>query len=460
MYDVSNLERFSELMIPLEERYPILSLWRIQKDGGNSPRLKDHFSPIVRNLRRVKHSVLRCRTPKMGQIVFYASANTPSTLGAILPMIEEFARRGVVPFIVTNKKTEVVNEYGFAADTVDYRRWFARISRPRRKLIKSKSKMLAEKVARIFGCEYDLDFAVNLEVAMSMEESATVYLRNASALVVETDYFPVPKGLVFGASRIGIPVIMVQHGFFGVHQFPMHCDAFLAWGEYFKTEARRYGMKKGIGRIAGCPRWDSIDDMRLMREDEGIASRLGREVDKPLVLLLSTAHAAGSSPEVFHDYFLGVRRLLESELRVAMKLHPSEKGLDVYRRHIPGDILKNMKLVTQDITLYDAIRHSDVIYNVMSTAALEAMLFKKPVLFATNGEGFRFTDFPNYGGGEWCPEGQIVDACKRYGVSGGEREQILRKQEEFLKQAVSYRGCSTARSADIIESIISEGAVK
>lgn len=457
MYDVEKLIRFASLMRPLEEEHPILSLWRIQKDGGRCVSRARGIKSILRRVKNAPYRALRSQSPRNGQVVFYASSNTPSTIGTILPLIVEFCRRGVAPFVLTNRETAILKVNGFRADFADFRHWVARTSRGDRKVLRNESRILAKEVERIFGPEYDDDFVTHLEVAMAMRIAAANFMRGASALVLENDYFPINKGLVLGARDIGIPVVILQHGFFGLHQFPMNCDVFLAWGEFFKNEATRYGMDGSTIRITGCPRWDEIQRFKDREYDERIRKKLGGFDHRPLVLLLSTAHAAACYPTVFSEYFKSVRWLIESGIEVAVKLHPAERDLGAYLRDIPQSVVERMTVVPGSMSLYDAIRHSDVIYNVMSTAAIEAMLFGKPVLFPDGPDRSRLTDFPDHGGGKWCAESQIVEDCTEYGSPGVARDVMLAKQNVFLEVAVANRCCATLKTADAIEKVIEEG---
>jgi hypothetical protein len=451
MLNQASITHYGSLLAKVEAEEPLISLWRTQVPRGRKLRMRDRIRGGLGNLRRHAFSLRALGTPSDGQVVFYAASATTSTLGAILPLMQELCGLSTPPLFLTNPRTQTpVGDFGQMLQ-VDIRIWLARLSSIARERCRRRARYLAEILRKTFEEEYDEGILSALEIAALMEEATAEYLVGAGALVMETDYFPLSKGLALGAKRAGVPVFFVQHGLFGPHQFPMYCDRLLCWGDYFKERAGLFGMADTVPVVGGCPRWDPLETSRHAPKNLDIRRTLGGSSDRPLVLLLSNAHGKASYPDVYDRYFRAVRRLLDAGMVVALKPHPAEKGLAHYRGEIPPELLDRIVVAPKEISLWDVVRHSDVIYHVFSTAALEAMILGVPVLFTAPAQGQQLTEIPESGGGMWCPYDQVVDYCTALGSEGSARVRLLESQGRFLDAAVAYRGNATEKCVGIIQ---------
>ena len=456
MLDSGRIAHYGRLLREEEAERPLLSLWRIQMPGGKRQNAKERAIQTICRVKGHLYSLRRSQQPAPGQLVFYASANTPATLGAIAPLIRMLLENGDSPFFISNPSTQKAMGDLLRDEIADYRVWLARLSYQIRKSARGEALSLARILREPFGEEYDETISQSLEIATLAERAGAIFLQGAGALIMETDYFPVAKGLALGARRVGVPVITVQHGLFGPHQFPMHTEALLCYGDYFRKSAIMYGMRGDIPRVTGCPRWDIIESYRSLERNPSLRAVMGGKRGCPLPLLISDAQGKHFYKGAYPPFFRGVRRLLESGLPVAIRLHPSERGLENYSGEIPEHLLKKLTVLPKEMSLDDAIRHSDVVYNVFSTAAIEALLLDVPVLFSEPESGPKLTDIPDSGGGMWCTEDQVVDLCTRLARDGEARGKLLRSQSRFLAEAVANRGTATERSLDAINEVVAE----
>lgn len=444
-----------------EVKYPLLALWRMRSNGGKRRGFFEKARSTALNLKNWSYAFRNASQPKDGQVIFYASSHTPATLGAIIPMMRKLVERGTFPLMIVNSATADPVRGLMPKGTLDYRWLLASLNTTQRKTAREKAQHLSAILADVFREDYDENFVEVFETAAQMEEAGSTFLRGAGALIMETDFFPVAKGLALGARRANVPVIEVQHGFFGPHQFPMQCDKLLCFGNYFRREAIQYGMGVNIPQATGCPRWDAIETMRRCDRNPDIRARLGGGNRQPVVLLISDAQGKQWHKNLYKRYFESVSRLLESNLSVAVRFHPCENGLSNYVGEISESLLRKLMPVPDDISLWDAIRHADVAYNVISTGSMEALLLDVPVLFTAPEGQHKLTELPDHGGGAWCDEKEIVKLCHSFGSEGQERTEILERQARFLDDAIANRGnateeclnavCrTTAKRADVI----------
>jgi hypothetical protein len=437
---------FAPALAALEEDEPIVSVWR--NSAGKSAR------PPLNCLREVAHLgrdfVLRTKTlerPKRGQIVVLSYSSTPATLGTLLPVMSELHRQGRPVFFVFTSKTAHVLEQNLHSGCASLLQILATVPICERLKLRELARLLAQSVQSVLIDEQDGRAQTWIETGLVARSAAQHWLPSAGALIADADTDPTRKGFFLSAARAGVPSFILQHGTLDLLNFPMHADEFLSWGEFFRKQAVEFGVDDRRAIAVGCPRWDALSTERRDSADPCIRAALGGNADRPLVLLISQAHAVAMHPGYFDAVFDGLTRLLTAGIDIAIKLHPAESGLDAYRRRVPEALFQHVRAVPPEIGLVKALLNADVAYHAFSAAAMDAMLLGVPVLFEKEYNGKRLCDFPDFGGGVWVSPDDIVEHCRALTRDSSERKAVLKKQETFLGFALANRGKAAEATA-------------
>jgi hypothetical protein len=453
LFTEQEVRRLSPLLRDLEREEPVVCAWRYQGGGGSVP----PSWPRLRRLGRIgRDAVLRVKRlprPAVGQVVVLSHATTPATMGTLRPVMMELAGRGRPAFLITTPRTRALLSEGLHRGHADILQIAAAVGLSARRGLRRRVQELAGQLKSILGADRDGQAELWLELGMAVSEGARQWSGGAGVVITDADLEASRKGFVVGASRAGVPSVVLQHGLLGSHQFPVHADRLFCWGAYFRRQAESYGLEAARAVVVGSPRWDALHALRSAPRNPAVRQKLGGSPGKPLVLVISNAHGAPLYPGLYHPHFEGIQRLVEAGLDVVVKLHPAENGLSGYAGVMPEPILNAIHVVPPDLSLHDALRHSDVVYHVFSAAALEAMLLGVPVLFERGTDDApRLCDFPDLGGGEWSTSSSVVERCRILSAPGSERTDLLADQEAFLEQALANRGRALAAVVDLLES--------
>lgn len=159
-----------------------------------------------------------------------------------------------------------------------------------------------------------------------------------------------------------------------------------------------YGVDKTRLNKIGCLRYE--DDYFKSTRNSGVASpaaksaakrRLGLDPEKPLIVWLTAAINAGfaspvADPRNHREAIRGVLSLVTSrpDLQFVIKAHPSYDYYEIYRKLLDHK-LPNLTFPEQ-AALNEIIAASDIclLINYCTTAAIEAMLDRVPVVYLEN----------------------------------------------------------------------------
>jgi glycosyltransferase involved in cell wall biosynthesis len=174
-----------------------------------------------------------------------------------------------------------------------------------------------------------------------------------------------------------IPSFTLQHGLILERDLFCHIPILatqkLVWGKAVGEWYRQYGFPESRVSVIGSPRFDIIVNREWCGKE-----RLCRMLDIDPANKIAV-YATGTDKELIVPI---VREGLETipELFLIMLLHPSESALvDQYQQLVAG--YAHCKVVRfGHVNLYDALSGADFFLTHCSTAALEAMFFKLPVI--------------------------------------------------------------------------------
>lgn len=426
----------------LERVEPLAAAWRTNVGEPRNPVDAGlTLRSAAKALRDRLWSAIPLDRPATGQVIVLTFGATPGSAGTVLPVLKGLAERGTPGFLVTNARTEKYMQLGLHRGHADYRQIALLNSRSIRNACRTRAHEIGAELDRFFPGDQASAWLVD---GLLMREAVRQWIGNAKAVVTDSDHEVLRKGFVLAAEAQGVPAVVLQHGFMGAQLFPLHARSMYCWGSYFRNKALAFGAEPSTLKTVGCPRFDHLPCLRKAPIRAEVYSALGKRTGVPLILLLSNAHGASYYPEFYAEYFKTVERLLLSDCDVIVKLHPAEQGLEAYRGRVSRTALGNIRLLPPAVTLEDAIRHSDIVFQGFSAAALEAMLLGVPVLFQKGDSHMaaRF-DFPDHGGGLWASEQNVVEVCQNVALHHAQRSDLIARQDEFLKSAVANQGNAT-----------------
>lgn len=445
------IEYYQPLLEGLEAEEPLVSAWRrhatVTPVNGGIQKWRIAF----RRFRDRANQFRRVERPGPGQVVVLSYSREESARGTLLPLMTEMKKRGIPSFLVTSRDTRSLAADNLHQGTVDFETLIQNVDRKAARKIQRRARDLSSELKRVLTDGKDNHSEYWLSRGLLVHEAAMRWLRRDVVVVGDSDMEIPRKAAFLAAQGNNIPTGVLQHGLFGSHQFPLHADHLFCWGEYFKKMARQFDLSAKRILTTGCPRWDMLVKLRTEgRRDPCVRNALGGCRERPLVLLISNAHSADVYPDHYQAYFMGVERLLESDMDVVVKLHPAEKDLSAYKKALGEGIEKRLHVVPGTIGLHAALFHSDVVYHMFSAAALEAMLLGVPVLFERAGDAPKMCDLPDHGGGQWVEAADTVETCRVLGRDGRERQELLTRQDEFIETAFSNLGRATGATVDRI----------
>lgn len=195
-------------------------------------------------------------------------------------------------------------------------------------------------------------------------------------LTATTGFFE--RNMIAAAAKLHIPLIVVQHGEGLATSNPEFLPgtkvAVAVFGEMFARRLMKWGIDRKDIEIIGPIVFEEIYTFVQKKQ---------KKTDK--ILLITTSLIEGnrlSKEEYFKNITSILRQLSLLQKEIVIKLHPAELHFEQYVKIIEKEGLKNMK-VTQErgqSALYTLINDSDLVVNLYSTVALQAMILGKPVV--------------------------------------------------------------------------------
>lgn len=174
-------------------------------------------------------------------------------------------------------------------------------------------------------------------------------------------------------------------------------DSILLWNDYGVEIMESFGIEKSrlqkIGNLRYANKFEkyvNLQNAPINRRDDK-KRKLGLSDKKPVILLVTAAINTdfcgiwahpGKHRKAYNDLFCLISR--RKDLQFIIKSHPTYDHYELYRKlnhmHLP-----NLKFI-ENITIDEVIEVSDVCFmiNYFTTAALEAMLGRVPVLYLDN----------------------------------------------------------------------------
>jgi hypothetical protein len=442
---------YSPIMKPLEEREPILCAWRYHCESHKKSIRGNIISRLVAIKRKLTESWCVADLPQPGQVVILLIRSSPATSGTLIPILKELNDKKVPAFLVINKSTQ-----GFLNH--NYHRGFITVNQLLHNIIGNEERDQIAKISKSYARELcQTSGSVKFENSeewildgLIARESAKKVFSKAGFVMADSDIGSFEKGIFLGTAEKNIKGAIVQHGFFNERLFPIHATYHFDWGPYFSNRALEYGHPMDRSVSLGCPRFDKIERIKKEQQDDMLNKDTFEAAQRPVVLAISNVHAYDIFPKSIDSFFKSLAQLIDNGVSVAIRRHPAETDDHIYKKHLGEKRCARCVFVDANADLYETMRRCDIVYQALSAASIEAMLLGMAVLWEKVEAGNPFTDIPLLGGGIYVSSDNIVDVVKEYGEKGSKREEILARQENFLSAALVNRSCSARTMVEFV----------
>jgi hypothetical protein len=224
---------------------------------------------------------------------------------------------------------------------------------------------------------FDQWFGIEVQRAVWRYIGALVVLARARprVLVSAGDNQPVGYPFHTAARQLGIPSLVIQHGFIGQEwlHYPLWADKVCVWGEVDRDWYRQMGTAREKIAVTGNPRGQTPV---LAHDRERVRRRFGYSPNEFLVIWFTTPHGGG-----WKEQFLRWIRhpsLHEVQVPILLKLHPKEQRADYH-----GMIPPNYSLATAaELDVASAFAAADAIVHDHSSIGAEASFTGQNVICA------------------------------------------------------------------------------
>ena len=195
-------------------------------------------------------------------------------------------------------------------------------------------------------------------------------------ITATTGYFE--RSMIAAAAKLDVPLVIIQHGeglaTSNPELFSGMKVAIGVFGEKFAKRLTQWGIDRKDIELLGPVAFEEIHSFIQQKQKKNNK-----------ILFITTSLIEGnriSKEEYFKKIKNIVHQLSSLQKEIVIKLHPAERHIDEYLRIIKEEKLRNIT-VTQErgsAVLYNLINKSDLVVNLYSTVALQAMILGKPII--------------------------------------------------------------------------------
>jgi len=288
-----------------------------------------------------------------------------------------------------------------------------------------------------------LDAIFEIELAKKLFER-----HHFSAILVWSEIGSTEQILIRVAKKLGIPVILLQHGYFydsdssGAHNmnkfqgvFPTDADRYIVWGKIEEDHQIRCGTPREIVHVLGSPQHDRIFEFDKKQEKYVLLATSGPVKENALDLTVETIQ---KNQDTIRRICQVVSKMNKS---LVIKTHPSPDEFD------PSNLAQQIDptirvLKTGDIA--PLINDCEVFIAIdASTVILDAQLFRKPIISVSVKDsdygipsilqnGCLFTDIDNF-----------EDALRKILHDTQFRNAIIDKGTNYVNDYLTNQGCAS-----------------
>lgn len=290
------------------------------------------------------------------------------------------------------------------------------------------------------------------ELALAMAATAGLsrlyHLWEPNCVLSTSNLWPFDCAVFTEARRLGIPSFVIQHGVTNHYWWPFVGTKMFLWGRSFENELLKLGAPSQQLAIGGMP---ASDQIFLRHASDAFTQSATSEFS---VVILSQPQALDTYPGLYANYKVLIEAAVAAtpSVRWTVKLHKIEDG-SFYQNMLDGRF-PNFSILPKSTTLETAVTRADVACTLFSTAGLEAMMMRRPlVVFDVEPMIYDYAWWPKFGGGIFVPTAEgMLAFIKQASASRHFLAELVAKQNKFLAENFANPG----RAADAILDMISE----
>ncbi len=252
-----------------------------------------------------------------------------------------------------------------------------------------------------------------------------------------------------------IPSITLQHGLILERDLfchiPISATKKAVWGNAIQQWYLKHGFPESRVSVIGSPRFDVIFNRKWCGKEK-LCRMLEIAPTKRIAI-----YATGTDKETIVPIVVnGLKEI--ADLFLIILLHPSESALVAQYQQLAGNSSSCKVVQFGKIGLYDALSGADFFITHCSTAGLEAMLFKLPVItveptpppfsYGDLGSSVRVTNSQ-----EMMEVGQRLLSDPSY------RESAIHQYQDFLARYCMPDGLASQRLFNELELLCSTGGI-
>ncbi|MFA5387077.1 MAG: CDP-glycerol glycerophosphotransferase family protein [Candidatus Paceibacterota bacterium] len=290
-----------------------------------------------------------------------------------------------------------------------------------------------------------MHFLTTLPLMGLVHDSALNIFPGRKAVVfMSNDVTDYNRALCLAAKESRVKSLNMQHGILiepNVHS-SLTADRLAGWGQATVDWYQREGNDSSRVVITGSPRFDCITGI----------TKSGRR-GKKIVLVATNFYTGFSSEDTYLLNFEMIYAVLEAvrgndDIEIKIKIHPGE-SLSFYK-----DFLKaHPDIEISRSNFYELLAVCDVFVSIYSTTVLEAVIFKKPIIFFRNPYNRRAFELKGGIAREAENAVQMREAIKELINNPRDKKKIEAGQQEFLDYHVCVDGRCTERVINLLKKL-------
>jgi UDP-N-acetylglucosamine 2-epimerase len=286
-----------------------------------------------------------------------------------------------------------------------------------------------------------------------------------SLIVIVSETPSWARAITMITKRDGIPSLLMQEGLHTEKDRRLrvkNVDVIASWGEAFKQILLRRGIEPERIVVTGNPEYDELANS-LERNRDMIKEKIQRKLrlNDTVKIVLYTPTPEETGPTRQEQHFME-KKIIESvsELQnvcVIFRMHPlSERGTEIENFILKNEKYQKVVRVVIDISTHELLFLCDLLIAEYTTAAIDAMVLKKPVIMCNFTGREDVVDYAKMGGalGIYDPR-DLKEAIHKILTDKAERDRLIRKSQEYLVyQAGKLDGLATKRVIDLIKKMV------
>jgi len=250
-------------------------------------------------------------------------------------------------------------------------------------------------------------------------------------------------GLLKSLEGRNIRSIALQHGATAKKLRPGFTrkeDELIIWGDFWKDIFRNKISSKTKLISLGCARFDDMTAQIKKPREESFYKKFNLNPQNPTIVFFSSTFGGILSSDFYKTVVQGIGALkkeMGNKINLVIRLHPSGESKDFYLRTLGKSLFKEISFIGGDASIYEVLRHCDILFTPSSTVLLEGMFFQIPVIQFNPQERSEVIEYAEDGGGLLTRDkDSLISEIKALIFNESYRREIINKQSKFIEESV------------------------